>query len=106
MGLGSGVSLVGYRVQWVATVMKQPAHRSLTCRPTTGAKMGSGMGTGCALGTKSGEWGSPTGRSVSHLFPHLVQVVPMPLEAADAVGDSLPGGGQWVWWVCQAEWVI
>lgn len=106
MGLGNGVSLVGYRVQWLATVVEQPAHRSLTCRPATGAKMGAWRGTGCALRPRSGEWDSPTGRPVSHLFPQLVQVVPMPLEAADAVGDGLSGGGQWVWWVCQAEWVI
>lgn len=55
MGLGSGVGLVGYRIQWVAAVVEKPAHRSLTCRPATGAKIGVGRGTGCALGPKSGE---------------------------------------------------
>lgn len=29
--LGGEVCLIGYRVQWFATVVEQPAHRTLFC---------------------------------------------------------------------------
>lgn len=31
VGLGGGVGLVGYRVQWIAVVVEGPACRTLAC---------------------------------------------------------------------------
>lgn len=42
MGLGCGVGLVGYRVQWVVAVVERPAHRYPTCWPVVVTQMGRG----------------------------------------------------------------
>lgn len=39
VGLGGGLGLVGYRVQWVVAVVKQPACSPLTCWVTAEAQL-------------------------------------------------------------------
>lgn len=38
LGLGGGMGLVGYRVQW-AVVVEWPATKTLTCSPAAGADL-------------------------------------------------------------------
>lgn len=50
---GGRVGLVGYRDQWLAGVVERPAHRSLTCLPTSGAVIGREGTQGVLLGSRA-----------------------------------------------------
>lgn len=54
-----------------------------------------------SLGHK--DWGSLAGRPITHL---LFQVVLVPIESVDVVGEGCPEGQCWGYWDWMVEWVL
>lgn len=77
------MGLVGYSVHWVGTEVEQSASRILPARGlTAGAEIGERKAESVPWGLRPRDWGSLSGKPVTHLFFCLVPA-----------GDVSPGSG-------------
>lgn len=68
--------------------LEQPASRASTCCLDAGSEMGRQGAWDLFWGLRPRDWGSLAEGPATHFFFHLVQVVLVPLGAADLKGDG------------------